>query len=320
MDHYSDPFDDPHSPEPRSASEARDRWSGWLRGGLHLALILALVIAGAAVYVADRVFIVVPAGHVGALWNRFTGTRVDRVFGEGLHIISPLDKMTFYEVRQQLIKYDLDVLSEEGLTLTLQLAIRFRPVYGLAGMLHEYIGPNYLSRVIIPQTESIFRKELGNATAEEIYTNDKNILSEALLKAIKEAGRHFVEVEDMIIRTVRLPPSVRTAIDDKLRQSQILASYEFRRQIAINEANRVRIEGEGMRDYQAIVDETLSERLLVQQGIEATRTLTMSDNPKTLVIGAGSSDLALPIFLGDKESKTPLSELGQRDDSDREKP
>ncbi len=324
MDQNTGPIDDLSHPDPSSAEAAssgpKHRRTGWLRGGLHLFLIAVLAIAGATVYLAERVFVVIPAGHVGALWNRFTGTRIDRVFGEGLHLISPLDKMTFYEVRKQLIKYDLDVLSKEGLTLTLQLAIRFRPVYGLAGMLHEYIGPNYLSRVIIPQTESIFRKELGNATAEEIYTNDKGILSEALLKAIKETGRNFVEVEDMIIRSIRLPQSVRTAIDDKLRQSQILASYEFRQQIAINEANRVRIEAEGIRDYQRIVDETLSERLLIQQGIEASRTLALSENPKTLVIGAGSSDLALPIFLGDRDNKTLPPKLEQPNNQETEQP
>jgi regulator of protease activity HflC (stomatin/prohibitin superfamily) len=266
---------------------------------MHLFLTAVLLLAAVSVFLADRIFVIVPAGHVGALWNRFAGTRVDRVFAEGLHIISPLDKMTFYEVRKQLVRYDLDVLSTEGLTLELQLAIRFRPVYGLAGILHEEIGPNYLSRVIVPQTESILRKELGNATAEQIYTNENGIVTDALLEATREAGRNFVEVQDMIIRTITLPPPVRTAIDDKLRQSQILASYEFRRQIAIQEANRVRIEAEGIRDYQAIVDATLSDRLLVQQGIEATRTLAESDNPKTLVVGAGSSEVALPIFLGD---------------------
>ncbi len=310
-----DPDDNGPEATSSSATARPSGWQRWLSGGLHLFLVAALGISGVAVYLADRVFVIVPAGHVGALWNRFTGTRIDRVFDEGLHIISPLDEMTFYEVRKQLVKYELDVLTVEGLTLTLQLAIRFRPVRELAGLLHENIGPNYLTRVVLPQTESIFRQELGNATAEEIYTNHKGLLNLALLKAIREAGRNFVEVNEMIVRTIQLPETVRNAIDDKLRQSQILASYEFRRQIAINEANRIRIEAEGIRDYQAIVDETLSERLLVQQGIEATRTLKTSDNTKTLVIGAGSSDLALPIFLGETPNarKSPRGQLDEPD-------
>lgn len=65
--------------------------------------VVVLVLLGIVVFFADRIFIVIPAGHVGALWNRFSGRRVDRVFGEGLHIISPLDVMTPYEVRKQVL-------------------------------------------------------------------------------------------------------------------------------------------------------------------------------------------------------------------------
>ncbi len=182
--------------------------------------------------------------------------------------------------------------------LHLELAIRFRPEYSLLGMLHENVGPDYLTRVVIPQTESVLRKQLGNATAEQIYTNEGGLLTRAMLQAIEEAGRNFIEVEDIIIRSIRLPDSVRQAIEDKLKQKQLFASYQYRRETAVKEAERKRIEAAGIGDYQAIVDETLTDRLLVHQGIEATRTLAESDNEKILVVGAGSSDVALPIFLG----------------------
>ena len=262
-------------------------------------LVLVLVTLGALVLLANRMFVLIPAGHVGALWNRFTGTRIDRVYGEGLHIISPLDRMTAYEVRKQIAYYDFDVLSLEGLTLRLKMAIRFRPEYSMVGLLHETIGPDYMIRVVLPQTESVVRKELGNATAVQIYTNEDGVLTRAMLKAINEAGRNLVEIEDIIIRTIRLPDTVKTAIEEKIKQQQLMKSYVYRLETAVKEAQRKRIAGAGIRDYQAIVGETLTDRLLVLQGIQATRDLAVSTNPKTLVVGAGSKGLALPIFLGD---------------------
>ena len=289
---------DQHSaPDPSSLT--RPWWRRWLRRNLHVFALVALLLLGVAVVFADRIFIVIPAGHVGALWNRFSGTRVDRVFDEGLHIISPLDVMTPYEVRKQLAVHTLDVLSTEGLTVALELAIRFQPEYHLVGLLHETIGPEYMVRVVIPQVESVLRKQLGNASAVQIYTNETGLLTRALLMARKEAGRNLVGIDDIVILTITLPDRVKAAINDKIMQGQLLSSYLYRRETAVEEAKRKRIEAAGIRDYQAIVDETLSERFLVYQGIQATRDLATSDNPKTLVVGAGSNDLALPIFLGD---------------------
>jgi regulator of protease activity HflC (stomatin/prohibitin superfamily) len=295
---YEDSASSPPGQKAHTHQIRAQRWRRWLRRRLHLFLIAVLLLIGVVVLLADRVFVVIHAGEAGALWNRFSGTRVDRVYEEGLHIISPLDVMTPYEVRKQVVLYELDVLSIEGLKLQLKLAIRFQPAYHLVGMLHEHIGPDYLTRVILPQTESVLRKQLGNATAEQIYTNRGGMLTRAMLMAVQEAGRNFVDVEDVIIRRIQLPSEVRAAIEDKVTQRQLLASYQFRRKTAVKEAQRVRIEADGIRDYQAIVDETLSDQLLVFQGIEATRALAGSENPKTLVVGAGSEGMAFPIILG----------------------
>ncbi len=280
-----------------TGSEARRELRRWLlRRGPFVTIGLQLLLLVVVLF-WDRIFIVIHPGEAGVHWSRFTGTQIDRVRDEGLNIISPLDEMTIYEVRKQLVAHSLTVLSVEGMRLQLDLAIRYRPERDLLGKLHQRVGPDYLTRVVIPQTESVLRKQLGNATAEQIYTNQNGLLTRAMLQAMNEIGRNFVEVEDIIIRRIQLPEAVRTAIEDKLVQQQVLLSYVFRRGIAVNEAERRRIEAGGIRDYQAIVDETLSERLLAHRGIRATQELAESDNPKTVVIGAGQ-DIALPIFLG----------------------
>lgn len=253
----------------------------------------------------NRIFIVVHSGEAGVLWNRFSGTQVDRVYGEGLHVISPLDRMYRYEVRKQVVEHQLDVLSVEGLRLQLDLAIRYRPAYDLLGMLQARIGPDYLIRVVIPQTESVLRKELGTATAEQIYTDENGLLTRAMVKAAAAAGSDFVELEDLIIRRIQLPETVRTAIEQKLTQQQLLQSYRFRRQIAGQEAERQRIEAGGIRDYQQIVGETLSDRLLTHQGILVTREIAGSPNQKTVVIGAGT--VSVPIILGHSDATRALT-------------
>lgn len=282
----------------------RQRLRRWLAPRApFVAIALQLLLLGVILF-ADRIFIRIQAGEAGVHWNRFTGTQVSKVYGEGLHIISPLDQMTRYEVRKQVALHRLDVLSNEGLRLTLDLAIRYQPEYDLLGMLHERVGPEYLTRVVVPQTESVLRKELGNASAEAIYTNQDGLLTRAMLAAMEEIGRNFVAVEDIIIRRIELPESIRDAIQDKLTQQQLLLSYVFRQATAEREAERKRIEAGGIADYQRIVDTTLSDSLLDYQGIRATRELAASSNNKTVVIGA-RGDLALPIFMNDQDRPRP---------------
>lgn len=274
----------------------RQRLRRWLAPRMPFVSIALQLLLLLTILFADQIFIRIKAGEAGVLWNRFTGTQVDKVFGEGLHVISPLDRMTHYEVRKQVALHTLDVLSNEGLTMTLDLAIRYQPEYDLLGMLHERVGPEYLTRVVVPQTESVLRKELGNASAEAIYTNEGGLLTRAMLAAMNEIGRNFVAVEDIIIRRIQLPETVRIAIEEKLTQDQLMQSYVFRQQTATREAERKRIEAGGISDYQSIVNETLSDALLDYQGIRATRELAESANGKTVIVGAGGH-VALPIFL-----------------------
>ncbi len=280
---------------PLSAGPAGRRWSR-LRQQLPFFAIGIQLVALIVVLLWHRIFVVIHSGEAGVLWNRFAGTQIGRVYGEGLHLISPLDRRSVYEVRKQLAIHQLDVLSVEGLRLELDLAIRYRPARDLLGMLQERIGPDYLTRVVIPQTESVLRKELGNATAMQIYTDENGLLTRAMVKATEEVGRNFVELEDIIIRRIQLPETVRTAIEQKLVQQQVLNSYRFRIQTAEQEAERRRIEAAGIRDYQQIVGETLTDRLPTHQGITATREIAGSNNAKTVVIGVG--EVSLPIILG----------------------
>jgi len=267
-----------------------------VRAGLPLLLPMAAIVVLILFFFWQRVFITIDAGTAGVLFRLFSGTETDRVYPPGLHIIAPWNRMHRYEVRKQTVLHSFDVLSVHGLTLHLELAIRYRPEYQQLGLLHQRIGPDYAQRVVVPQTESVLRRELGRRTAEDIYTNAGGLLSAAVALAREEVRRNFVEAEDIVIRSVGLPERVRQAIEDKLVQRELLESYVFRLQTAVEEAERKRDEARGIRDYQAAVDSTLSDRLLRHEGIRATEELAVSANTRVVLIGARED--GLPVIPG----------------------
>lgn len=278
-------------------------FKGWLKRKKSSLIIIILLFTMSVAFFWDFIIITIKPGEAGILFQRFSGTKIDTVYGEGLHIISPWDTLHIYEVRKQVAFHDFDVISIKGLNIKLSLAVRYRPEYELLGILHQRIGPDYLDRVILPQIESVMRKELGNYTAEEIYTNEKGLLTNTILTALEEVGRNYVEVEDIIIRSLALPADIVTAIEDKLKQEEFMKSYEFRLQTAQKEADRLAIEAQGINQYHKVLSESLTNPILRHKGIIATEQLSMSPNAKVVVIGGGKD--GLPIILGNDYGPAP---------------
>jgi regulator of protease activity HflC (stomatin/prohibitin superfamily) len=282
--------------EPPNTTDApiqRTRLRRWLWRRIPYIFIALLLIVLTLLFLWSRIVIIIDSGQAGVLFRLLNGTQIDYVYQEGLHLISPLNTMNIYETRKQIALHEFDVLTVKGLNVRLSLAIRYQPEVDLLGMLHQRIGPDYLKRVIIPQTESVMRKQLGKYTAEDIYTNKEGLLTNAILLALDEVGRNFVKVEDIIIRSIQLPDKIKVAIEDKLTQEELLKSYEFRTRTAKEEAERLRIEGEGLHQYHEIIDKSLNDRILQHQGILATRELAKSNNAKVIVIGSGKNGLPL---------------------------
>lgn len=268
----------------------------------HYLLLALLIIALVSFYYFRTIFVVIQPGEAGVLYRLFQGgTVTDRVFGEGLHVVQPWNKMYVYNVRIQTVKRDLAVLTNKGLPIHLALAIRYRPQRELLAVMHQEVGPKYVDTIVVPQIESVLRKNIGREDPEIVYTNEGGILNDIILLALEEASRKFVEIDDIIIRTVELPEPIRVAIEDKLVEQQREQAYEFILAREREEAERKRIESKGIRDYQATVSETLSDQLIRWQGVEATRELALSENAKTVIIGAG--DEGLPVILGNSPAR-----------------
>ncbi|MCI5224488.1 MAG: prohibitin family protein [Candidatus Electrothrix sp. AR4] len=270
----------------------RDKWPCWM--------LLGIILTLSTVIFWKRIVIWVDTGEGGVLYRPFQGgTVTDQVFTEGIHLLLPFNNMTHYNARIQIIRHKFDVLTNRGLPVTLKIAVRYRPIFELLGVLHQRVGPDYPNKIILPQIESVLRKGLGTHSPEEIYTNKNLLLTSLIRRAIEEVGRKFVIVDDIIIREVRLPAGVKAAIENKLVEEQRFLSYNFRLQAEKQEAERKRIEAGGIRDYAKNIAETMSEKVLRWHGVQATLKLASSANAKVVVIGGGKNGLPLMLNAGE---------------------
>ena len=259
------------------------------------ALLLILVI----IVLWSRILVVIRPGEAGVLYRMLTtGTVTDHVYAEGLHIVMPLNTMYKYDTRVKITLHELDVLTSSGLPIKLSLAVRYQVTYDLLGILHQQVGPDYPNKIILPQIESVLRRNIGQYTPKDIYTNRAGVLSNIISLALEEVGRRFIQVDDIIIRSVQLPEGVQKSIETKLVNEQQFLAYKFRLKMEAEEATRKGIEAEGIAAYQKTISKTLNDKLVQWQGIQATLELAKSPNSKVIVIGAGKA--GLPIILSDK--------------------
>ncbi len=262
-------------------------------------IVGALLLILAIILLWSRILVVIKPGEAGVLYRMLTtGTVTDHVYAEGLHIVMPLNTMYKYDTRVQITLHELDALTSSGLPIKLSLAVRYQVTYDLLGILHQQVGPDYPNKIILPQIESVLRRNIGQYTPEDIYTNRAGVLSKIISLALEEVGRRFIQVDDIIIRSVQLPEVVQKSIETKLVNEQQFLAYKFRNKMEAEEATRKGIEAAGIAAYQKTISTTLNDKLVQWQGIQATLELAKSPNSKVIVIGAGKA--GLPIILSDK--------------------
>ncbi|MFT5375669.1 MAG: regulator of protease activity HflC (stomatin/prohibitin superfamily) [Candidatus Latescibacterota bacterium] len=438
------------------------RWARFrekLRESTPYLVVTSLVSLFIVAYLFHRIFITVPAGHAGVHFAWLgDGTNVNKVYGEGLHVIVPWNTLTIYNMRVQEVDQDFAVLTSDGLAIEATMSIRFRPTERLVGMLHKEHGPDYVNSYLMAELGSSARRIIGLVTPSEFYSSARDSVEEAiddhlrwelreldefqntnwpdppgyddwiategeslieagslddeaansLKKAVfdslnmvlvangiddeelrvrlsregptvsyttlsaledslhdkhkglsqqliavgevlfdsedeRETGlyslttelgdstivahyeslktsfrkvetelhqmrrtldkivtsydRHFMalDVHDVLIKNITLPPQIAGAIQNKLEQEQVAEEFKFRVSRERREAERKRVEAEGIKDFQAIVAGGITEDLLRWKGIEATLELSKSDNAKIIIVG-GSGD-GLPLIL-----------------------
>ena len=145
---------------------------------------------------------------------------------------------------------------------------------------------------------SVAREVIAKYLPEEFNTTRRDEIQTEIDERMREKlSENYLQLNDVLIRNISLPKKLEEAIERKLQQEQESLEYEFRLEKASKEAQRMRIEAEGIRDYQAIVSKGISQELLKWKGIEATSALANSPNTKVVVIGSAKD--GLPLILGD---------------------
>ncbi|MBT5131112.1 MAG: prohibitin family protein [Rhodospirillaceae bacterium] len=244
----------------------------------------------------DRIVILIRSGESGVLYDVFSGTDMEEIYGEGLHIIWPWNRMHVYNVRLQTKERTFQLLTRGGLPIDMKIAIRYRPDIRLLPLLHVTLGPSYLDKVVFPETEAVLRRAVGQYSPEEVYTSKRGFLETLVISSLLNVEDRYVIIDDVLVRSVELPELVRKAIENKLALLEERKAYTYRLEIEHKEAERKKIEAGGIKDYQNIIKQSLTSDLIRWQGIQATKELATSPNAKTVVIGAGKD--GLPIILG----------------------
>lgn len=274
--------------------------------------VALMILVFVAVYFADNIFLTIPPGSVGVLWLRFFGgTVLNHYLGEGIHVIFPWDKVYIYDTRLQQLEQDFDVLSADGLKMTVNIAYRFQPLPATVPALHQYIGPNYVSILVTTEIGARARDVFSRNTPEEIFSDRRIQIQQEILQNVQTDLRQtfspmaghpidFVKMDDVLIRGITLPPEVQAAINRKEEQKQLNLEYDFRLLREAKETERKRIEAQGVREFQDIISSGITDSYLRWRGIEATLELARSNNSKIVVIGGGKG--GLPIILGNMDS------------------
>jgi prohibitin 1 len=246
----------------------------------------------AALYYA---VVIVPAGTVG-VYDLF-GKVSDQVMSPGIHIINPLAKIHKLSVRTQEVKEIVDLPSREGLTVKVDVSLLFSLNPDKAPEVFRTIGENYVNIVVVPQLRSVVRDVTSGYDAKALYTAEREVITSnvhrVLAPVLDERG---VRAEKTLLRKITLPVKVAAAVESKLEAEQQAEQMRFVLDKERQEAERKRIEAQGIADYQNIINQGLNENLLKWKGIEATRELAKSQNSKVVVIGSGKD--GLPIILG----------------------
>lgn len=264
-----------------------------LRGIGSKFLILAAAIFALIFFFSSVISI--PTGHVGipTLFGRVTG----ETLGEGIHIINPLKSVEKLSIQTQSVKESANVPSNEGLILALDTSLLFHLDRSKAAEVYQKVGSNYAEKIVEPTLRAAIRASTSSHTANALYTNARELVQQQIQDQLtSELAPRGVIVENILLRDVQLPAMLKSSIEAKQQAEQDALRMSFILQKETQEAQRKRIEAQGIADFQKIVAQGISPQLLEWKGIEATEKLATSANSKVVIVG--NSKTGLPIILG----------------------
>ena len=256
-------------------------------------LIVPVVLAA----IAFSMVKIVPPGHVGIL---ILFGKVHGSITEGLHLVNPLVTMDLMNVRTQEIFEHAEAPSKEGLNVELEVSCLYHLNPQEAVKVFRQIGLNYQDIVVKPQFRSAIRGVTVRHDAKDLYTSSREMIANEIFEDLAaDMDKRGIDVEKILLRRIQLPASVVEAINSKLAAEQEAQRMRFVLAKEKQEAERKRIEAQGIQNFQRIVSQGISDQLLRWKGIEATAKLAESTNAKVVVIG-GRDGLPLIFNVGEE--------------------
>ena len=262
--------------------------------------ILIGIIAVVAIIAFTKSTVTIGPGEGGVIFETLgDGINTEKTYGEGFHIVAPWNKMIVRKVRQQSISDEMNVLSVNGLEVKVNGTIWYEPEFSNLGKLIKTKGEDYERELLDPAVNAAARSVVGRYTPEQLYSSKRDVIEQEILDEVKLILKdQFLIVKRVLVEDVKLPTTIRTAIETKLKQEQESLEYEFRLAKAKKEAERQKIDAEGKAVANKILSASLTDKILQEKGIEATLKLSESPNSKVVLIGGGKS--GMPIILGNQ--------------------
>jgi regulator of protease activity HflC (stomatin/prohibitin superfamily) len=316
----------------------RSSWWRFVDRYLPSIVIYLMLVMLVAVVLFPHAAVTVPSGHAGVLWKRFGGGTVldpRQIKDEGLHLIWPWNELFLYDLRLQSVTETYNAISSDGVSLIATMNIRFRLQRAATPVLHQAIGPNYLQLLVRPGIGSLTREVMSQHNAEQVYSTarqeiqdkirslSQDRLSEKMMEREGDAPYRVslsdtVILYDTLVYGIELPALVVNAINRKIEQYYISEEYKFRVEREKRESERKKIEAEGVREFQQVVSQGISDSYLRWRGIEATLQLSQSTNSKVVIVGSAKD--GLPLILGNMDSLPVQATAGSAPEGGRAEP
>lgn len=270
-------------------------------------------IVGAAMVVIGLLlssFKVIEPGKVGV--QTLFGKVQDQVLESGLHVINPAVEITIFDVQTQTYTMSavssegqkegddaIRVLSSDGLEVTIDLSVLYKVIPDKAPYIMQNIGENYLDKIVRPVSRTVIRDNAVNYAAVDLYSTKRQEFQDRINRTITENfSKRGLELQQILVRNITLPASVRASIESKINAEQDAQKMQFVLQKEKQEAERKRVEAQGIADYQKILSTGLSDKQLQYEAIKAQVAIATSPNAKVIIMGAAGK--GNPIMLSDK--------------------
>ena len=251
-------------------------------------------------------FVVIDAGYVGV--KSLFGKVQNDVLSSGLNFVNPLVDVKKLDIRTQTYTMSgvadeghktsddaIRVLTADGLEVTIDLSVLYRLVPQESPRLMREIGINYEDKIVRPITRTRIRDNAVYYEAIALFSSKRDEFQNRIFKTIEEDfKKRGLFLENLLVRNITLPGPVKAAIERKIEAEQEAQKMQFVLQKEKQEAERKRVEAQGISDYQRIINESLSEKQLQYEQIKAMRELAGSQNSKIIVMPSkGGANLLL---------------------------